>query len=174
MIAETDKLILRELTTLDAKHFFKLNSDPEVMLFTGDDPFQSVTEAEHFLEHYSHYSEHGFGRWAVIRKSDNEFIGWCGLKMHQPTLRIKTNNYVDIGFRFFRKYWGQRYATEAARKSLELGFSRFGLKEIIGRTAKENIGSIKVLEKIGLSYFKNGECEGIEDALYYRIAKSLR
>lgn len=174
MIIETERLILRELTTQDAKHFFELNSDPEVMLFTGDDPFQSVTEAEHFLKNYSHYSEHGFGRWAVIRKSDDAFLGWCGLKMHKPTLSVKTNSYVDIGFRFFRKYWGQGYATEAARKSLELGFTQFQLNEIVGRTARQNLGSIRVLEKIGLTYFKNGECEGIEDALYYHIEKSPR
>ena len=166
MIAETERLILRELTFHDARHFYELNNDPEVMRFTGDDPFQSEDEAEQFLKNYSHYSEHGFGRWAVIRKKDNQFLGWCGLKMHPE-------NYVDVGFRFFRKFWGEGYATEAATKSLDLGFTRFGLEEIIGRTSKDNDGSIKVLEKIGMRYFKNGECEGIQDAMYYRIAKSL-
>lgn len=164
MIAETERLILRELTLQDAQYFFELNSDPEVMLFTGDDPFRSVAEAEKFLQNYSHYTENGFGRWAVIRKEDNEFLGWCGLKKH-------SEGYVDLGFRFFRKYWGAGYATEAARKSLELGFTRFELNEIIGRAAIQNLGSIRVLEKIGMSYFKNDECDGIEDALYFRTEK---
>lgn len=163
MITETERLRLRELTIEDAVHFFELNNDPEVLKYTGDEPFQSIEAAKNFIENYSHYEENGFGRWAVIRKNDNEFIGWCGLKMH-------SENYIDIGFRFFRKYWGKGYATEAARKSLELGFTRFDLKEIIGRTAKENIESISVLEKIGLTFFKTGECDGIEDALYYRIS----
>ncbi len=164
MTVETERLILRELTPQDAIHFFELNNDPQVLVYTGDQPFSSLSEAESFLRNYSHYSDHGFGRWAVIRKEDNEFLGWCGLKLNEE-------NRVDIGFRFHQKYWGKGYATEAARKSLEIGFSQFGLEEIIGRTAKENIGSIRVLENIGMSYFKSGECHGIEDALYYRTSK---
>lgn len=166
MIAETERLILRELTIEDSAHFFALNNDPNVLKYTGDVAFQSLEEARDFLKNYSHYMENGFGRWAVIRKEDSAFLGWCGLKMHL------NENYVDIGFRFFRKYWGEGYATEAAIKSLELGFTRFELTEIIGRTAKNNVGSIRVLEKIGMAFFKNDECDGIEDAMYFRIVNS--
>ncbi len=165
MITETERLILRELGSKDARDFFELNNDPQVLRYTGDEPFNSLSEAEDFLKNYSHYSEHGFGRWAIIRKEDDEFLGWCGLKFNEE-------NSVDIGFRIYQKYWGKGYATEAARKSLEIGFSQFGLKEIIGRTAKENVGSVRVLEKIGMKYFKNGECHGIEDALYFRVKKT--
>lgn len=164
MVAETKRLILRELSQADAKYFFELNNDPEVIKYTGDSAFLSLEEAEHFLKNYSHYDEHGFGRWAVIRKEDNEFLGWCGLKFNEE-------NYVDIGFRFFQKFWGKGYATEAAQESLRIGFDQFSITEIIGRTAKQNISSIRVLEKIGMEYFKNGECHGIEDARYFRIKK---
>lgn len=166
MIAETDRLILRELNLQDAVHFFELNNDPEVLKYTGDEAFKSIEDARNFIKNYSQYIENGFGRWAVIRKSDHEFLGWCGLKLNEEEI-------VDVGFRFFRRYWRKGYATEAASKSLEIGFARFGLKEIIGRTAKENIGSIRVLEKIGMKCFKNGECEGIEDASYFKVTRSF-
>lgn len=162
MIAETDRLILREFTIDDALHFFELNNDPEVVKHTGDKAFNSINEAEEFLKNYTHYLEHGFGRWAVIGKENHVFLGWCGLKSNEE-------GYVDIGFRFFREFWGNGYASEAAKKSVELGFQKFGLNEIIGRTAQQNLGSIKVLEKIGMSHFKKGECHGIEDALYFKI-----
>lgn len=166
MIAETERLILRELNQDDAEHFYELNSDPEVVKYTGDAAFSSIEEARTFLQNYSHYAENGFGRWAIIRKDDNEFLGWCGLKLNEE-------DYVDIGFRIFQKYWGKGYATEAAKKSIDLGFNQFGLSEIIGRTAKENIASARILEKIGMVHFKKGECHGIEDALYFKIEKSI-
>lgn len=166
MIAETNRLILRELRQDDAEHFYELNNDPEVIKYTGDKAFESIEEARSFLKNYSHYRENGFGRWAVIRKDDKVFIGWCGLKLNEE-------GYVDIGFRIFQKYWGKGYATEAAKKFIDLGFNRFGLSEIIGRTANENKSSFRVLEKIGMTYFKNGECHGIKDASYFKVERPL-
>jgi len=163
MIAETKRLILRELQQDDAGHFFELNNDPEVLKYTGDVAFKSIDEAREFLKNYSHYEENGYGRWAVIRKEDHVFLGWCGLKLNEE-------GYVDIGFRIFKKYWGKGYATEAAEKSIELGFEQFGLLEIIGRSASENKASFRVLEKIGMTFFKSGECHGIPDASYFKIA----
>ena len=166
MIAETKRLILRELHRDDAEYFFELNNDPEVLKYTGDVAFKSVNEAQNFLKNYSHYSENGYGRWAIIRKEDQQFIGWCGLKLNEE-------GYVDIGFRIFKKYWGNGYATEAAEKSIDIGFNKFGLKEIIGRTANDNRGSFRVLEKIGMTFFRNGECHGIENASYFRIERPI-
>ena len=166
IVGETDRLFLRELTPDDAQQFFELNNDPEVIKYTGDDAFTSIKDAENFLKNYSEYENNGFGRWAVIRKEDDEFLGWCGLKMHDD------NYYVDIGFRLFRKDWGNGYATEAARKSIDLGFNQFGLNEIIGRTAKANVRSVRILEKLGMTFFKKDESDGIVDAMYYRIKKN--
>ncbi|MFK7785837.1 MAG: GNAT family N-acetyltransferase [Crocinitomicaceae bacterium] len=166
MIAETQRLTLRELQQDDADHFYELNNDPEVLKYTGDKAFKSIEEARDFLTNYSHYKENGYGRWAVIRKEDHAFLGWCGLKLNEE-------GYVDIGFRIFRKYWGKGYATEAAQRSIELGFEKFGLREIIGRTANENKGSFRVLEKVGMTFFKNDECDGIENASYFKIEKAF-
>lgn len=162
MIAETDRLILRQFSVDDATDFFELNTNPEVVKYTGDVAFESIKQAAEFLDNYTEYEQSGFGRWAVIRKDDNAFLGWCGLKRNEE-------GYVDIGFRFFQHFWGAGYATEAAQKSIEIGFNDYHLDEIIGRTAKQNSGSIRVLEKIGMEFFKTGDCHGIPDALYFRV-----
>ena len=163
-ITTTDRLILREMSAAtDAENAYMLNADSEVLRFTGDKPFGSVAEARLFLEEYTDYKEHKMGRWAVIRKDNNAFIGWCGLKRHK--------DYVDLGFRFLRTEWGQGFATEAALACLDLAFNTFGLKEVIGRVDENNVASVRVLEKCGMSYWKRGECNGIDDALYYRVEK---
>ncbi len=95
-ILETERLFLRELNPDDAQSFFDLNSDPEVIKFTGYKIFLSVKEAFYFLNNYYHYRKYGFGRWAVINKSDTSFLGWCGLKYTPDTQEN------DIGFRFLK------------------------------------------------------------------------
>ena len=164
-IIETERLILRELNVLDAEHFFNLNADPEVLKFTGDKPFSSVADAEMFLKNYTDYHVNGFGRWAVILKGSDTFLGWCGLKLNEE-------NFVDLGFRFFQKEWGKGYATESAKASLEVGFMVLNLEEIIGRAAIANKASVRVLEKLGMSYWKKDHCHGMENAAYYRINKT--
>ncbi len=164
-IIETSRLILREFLLEDAQNMFALNQDFDVIKYTGDGAFESVDSAREFLSKYNHYQQHGFGRWPVITKQDNRFIGWCGLKKNEE-------DFVDIGFRFFKKDWNKGYATESAKACLDYGFSILKLEEIIGRAAKANVASIRVLEKLGMQYWKDDACNGISDAVYYKIDKS--
>lgn len=163
-ILESERLLLREFDISDAEKMFQLNSDPDVIRYTGDSPFESIDRAALFLANYSDYKRNGFGRLVCIEKSSNEFIGWCGLKKH-------ADGKVDIGYRFFKKDWGKGFATESARASLAYGFNTLNLTEIIGRSDKVNIASIKVLEKLGMQFWKTEAVHGIEDALIYRINK---
>jgi len=159
-VLETKRLYLRRMTVEDAKNAYLLNLDPEVIQYTGDDSFKSIEAARQFLASYRHYDQYEFGRWAVIAKDSDEFFGWCGLKF-TPEL-----NEYDIGFRFFKKQWNQGYATEAAIACLHLGFEKYNLKTIVGRARKENISSIRVLEKIGLTYFGDFDFDGNAGVIY--------
>jgi len=159
-ILETNRLYLRRMTIEDAENIYLLNLDKEVIQYTGDDAFDSVASAQHFVTHYDHYNKYDFGRWAVIGKNNHTFLGWCGLK-YTP----ETDEY-DIGFRFHKKYWNQGYATEAALACIALGFEKYKMPRIIGRARKDNASSIKVLEKIGLTYFDAYDFDGKEGVLY--------
>ncbi len=145
-IIENERLFLREFNIEDSQKFFELNSNPNVIKHTGDSAFKNEQEARLFLENYNDYKENGYGRWVVIEKEYNEFLGWCGLKY------TKHNKTTDIGFRFFEQQWNKGYATESALACIEYGFECLKLKAIIGRAMKSNIASIRVLDKIGLSF----------------------
>ncbi len=160
LILETERLLLRELSVKDASHFYELNNDSEVLNFTGDEPFQNIEQARAFLENYDHYSLYGFGRWAVISKENESFLGWCGLNYS------KELDEFDVGFRFFRKYWNQGFATEAAQACVNYGISELKIPEILGRAMKKNAASIKVLEKIGMTYSKDFDFDGNEGAIF--------
>ncbi|WP_276391272.1 GNAT family N-acetyltransferase [Eudoraea chungangensis] len=162
IVLETKRLLLREFVLDDARNMFNLNSDPEVIRYTGDQAFRSVDDARLFIESYKEYSDNGFGRWAVVEKKRSVFIGWCGFKRNEEDL-------IDLGFRFFKKQWNKGFATEAAKATLAYGFGSLNFDRIIGRAAKDNVASIKVLNKIGMQYYKVDECHGIHDAHYYVI-----
>ena len=159
----TKRLTLRPFKIEDAEDLFNLNSDPEVLRFTGDAPFRNTEEAEQFITDYLPLQQKGFGRFAMIDSSDDQFIGWCGLKDH--------GNFVDLGFRLKKKYWGNGFATEASRAMLKHGFHTLELEEIVGRSAPENHASIAILEKLGMTFRTQDSCHGIPDARIYSITK---
>ena len=163
-IVETDRLLLRELNMTDAKDFYALNLNPNVVKYTGDRAFKNISEAEIFLSNYSDYDKNGYGRWAVIAKTNGEFLGWCGLKY------IHGLNETDIGFRFFENHWNKGFATESAKACLRFGFETLNLETIVGRAMAENRASIKVLEKIGLKYEKEFDFDS-HKGLIYKINK---
>lgn len=160
IITETERLILREFLESDAEYMFHLNADPDVIRYTHNQPFKSISEAREFILNYTHYKDYGLGRWAVINKSDNAFLGWCGLK-YTPE-----NKEYDVGFRFSKKYWNKGYATESALASIDVGFNRLKIPTIIGRAMIRNTASIRVLEKIGLTFMKKFDFEGEEGVMY--------
>ncbi len=161
-VFRTERMLLREIVPTDAPFFHALNADPEVMRWTGDRPFADLAATEAFIRDYPAYREDGFGRWAMQRLHDGELLGWCGLR-RQP------EGEVDLGYRLFRRHWGNGYATEASLACVRFGFDVLALPAIIGRAARANTASVRVLEKVGMHFWKEAPTEGLPDAVIYRI-----
>jgi len=166
-VIETPRLLLRELNTDDAQFFFDLNNDPEVIRYTGDVAFESIDAARQFLAGYDHFKKYGFGRWAMATKSEHKLVGWCGLKYSSDA------NEYDLGFRLFKNEWGKDFATEAGIACLTAGFQKFNMPMIVGRALKANIGSIRVLEKCGMRYWKDVEEHDNEAVVYKCFPEDL-
>ena len=154
IVIETQRLLLREFTIDDAKLIYDLNSIPEVVQYTGD-PIISLEKAREKLEKsiLPQYVLYNHGRWAVFVKDRVEFIGWCGLKTRPE------RNEIDLGYRFKPCSWGKGYATEAADACLKYGFETLKHDRIVGRAMPSNVGSLRVLEKIGMQYL----CDEVVD-----------
>lgn len=148
-ILETERLYFREFRLDDAQKLIALNSNPNVVRYTGDGPVESLEKALEIIQNliFPQYPNK-LGRWAVHLKNDDTFIGWCGLKY------IAELDEIDLGYRFFEEHWGKGYATESGKTCLAYGFNNLAIKEIVARAAIENIKSIKVLEKLGFTFVK--------------------
>ncbi|REH56081.1 RimJ/RimL family protein N-acetyltransferase [Tenacibaculum gallaicum] len=171
---ETERLILREFKKNDLEGIFELDSNPEVHKYLGNKPITTYKQAEDNIAFIQEqYKERGIGRFACIEKTSGDFIGWSGLKLNQgekETLNGFTN-FIDIGYRFIPRFWGKGYASEAAFACLDFGFKKLNYDIIYGAAETENIGSNKILQKIGLRYVNDFVFEGHE-AKWYELKKS--
>ncbi len=150
IIFETPRLYLRQFTLNDATLILGLNSDPEVLQYLHEPILTDETHAKKILkEIILPQYENKLGRWAIHRRDDHEFIGWCGLK-YRPELKE-----TDLGYRLKKTAWGTGFATEAAYHSLHYGFDTLNISEITGRAHVHNAASLNILEKIGMRYIKD-------------------
>ena len=101
---DSDRLFYRELLPTDDRAMFELDSNPEVQRYTGSKVVSSIDESRAIIAQIrQQYIDHGIGRWAVILKETNEFLGWAGLKFHASMNAYE--NVHDLGYRFLQKHW---------------------------------------------------------------------
>jgi len=170
---ETERLILRNILPTDVDGMFELDSDSEVHRYLGNKPFKSKSQSEEVINNtIKQYEEFGIGRWAMVDKQTNEFMGWSGLKLNTVTLNGYTN-FFDVGYRIIRRFWGNGYATESSIAALDYGFNTLKLDTIYGITEIGNQASHHVLLKIGLNYIEDFYDDKTKLKLrWYNISKS--
>lgn len=168
---ETERLILREILPTDVEGMFELDADEEVHRYLGNNPVSSkeqIVEAIRFIR--QQYIDNGIGRWAVIDKNTNDFIGWAGLKL-VTDLTNKHKDYYDLGYRLIKRYWGKGIGTEAAMASLDYAFNTLHTDAVYAMVDCENAGSNKILKKVGLNFVEQFELDGTEHN-WYKITKT--
>jgi len=148
-ILETERLTLRQFTPDDAAFIFELVNEPSFIQNIGDRGARSISDAIKYIETgpVSSYARNGFGLYLVALKESGESIGMCGL------IKREALEDVDIGYAFLPKFWSKGYAVESALAVKEQARS-LELKHLVAITDPSNMGSIRVLEKIGLTFEK--------------------
>ncbi|MBN4049462.1 GNAT family N-acetyltransferase [bacterium AH-315-N03] len=147
-VIESERLVMRPFTPADAEEFFVLNSNPEVVRYTGQAAFASVDEAREALRAapLHDYETHGFGRHACILKTTGQLVGFTGFKCLP-----ERDGDVDLGYRFLPECWGKGVATESCLAVLPWAFESLGLDRVIGMVEMGNPASSRVLEKCGFA-----------------------
>lgn len=163
---ETERLLLRELLLSDVDGMFELDSNPNVQRFVGNKPVKEIEESVAMIKHIQgQYEAYGIGRWAVILKGTNEFLGWSGIKF----ITTEINNHKDfyeIGYRFIEKHWGKGYATEAGTAFVNYAFEVIKAETLYAYADEGNKDSRKALEKLGFRYVNSFEYEGELEVWY--------
>lgn len=168
IIIETERLLLREILDTDLEGMFALDNNPNVHHYLGKNPILTIDKSQDYINNIrKQYLENGIGRYAVILKETNQFIGWCGIKYITEPENGHVN-FHEIGYRFIEEFWGKGFGYESAKAWLDYGFNTMNIKTIYASANLENTGSRKILEKIGMHPKNEFEWNGIP-CLWYEL-----
>ena len=164
---ETPRLLPRPWSLKDGEAWFNILQEPDILRYSPDPNPPARFKAEAYINHHlTHWMQYGYGHWAVVTPADSQVIGWNGLEY------LTELGEVEVAYLLTRRVWGRGYASEAAAAAIRFGFETAGLQAIIGLVHPDNIASIRVLEKCGLTFADDIKLWGMEMSRY-RIPRSV-
>lgn len=169
---ETDRLLLRRTVKSDIDEFFFIQLNPNIRRYLGTNRLGDDLEKNRKYFNEEKYNELNYYRWTIVRKEDNKILGCIYLNIHDEKART-----AGIDYWIREDAWGNGYTTEASRKILNFAFDTLNINRIESCGGKDNPGTYKVMEKIGLKY--EGERKegifyyygGLENLVLYGITK---
>lgn len=155
---ESERLLFRKTTKDDIDEFFFIQLNPNLRRYLGMTKVgNNLIKNRKFFDE-SAYDNKDFYRWTIVKKEDNKILGCIYLNIHDKKART-----AGIDYWIREDEWGCGYVTEAAQRILEFAFDTLNLNRIESCGAKDNPGTWKVMEHIGLKY----EGERQSGAFYY-------
>jgi RimJ/RimL family protein N-acetyltransferase len=162
---ETDHLTLRMLRHSDLDAYAQMCADPEVMRYIGDgQPLARPMAWRNLAMMIGHWSLRGYGLWAVEERSSGVFVGRIGCWNPEGWPGF------EVGWMLRRPFWGQGYATEAARTAIRFAFTELKQSQVISLIHPENAPSIRVAQRLGERLLDSTEVMG-KTALLYCITR---
>ncbi len=160
VFTETERLLLRELGEEDAPGILAME-DATVRRYLPGALLSTIEEAKEMIGYIrKQYIDNGIGRWAMVRKEDGAFIGWCGIKLVNEKPTNGKINYYDIGYRLLPAYWNKGYALEAARAVKRYAFDVLQIDALHATIMQGNTASERIAERLGMHCVTHFEEEG--------------
>lgn len=160
-VLETKRLWLEKITEEHFEDLCSLLSNPVVHQYFPK-TMNRQEAGEFFNKIQEKYIEDGHSFWAVMRKSDEVFLGICGLLKQV----IGGKEETEVGYRLLDRFWGNGYGTEAAAGCIEYARSVLGRKSVISLISEVNRPSIRVAQKNGLIYEREAIFHGLAHRVY--------
>ena len=149
---ESPRLLLRGWKEEDFVPFAEMNRNPSVMEFFLH-PLSEEESRSLFDTVRNEFLRCGYGGYALERKSDGAFVGFTGF--HNFAFDVDFAPGIEILWRLGREYWGQGYATEAAKACLAYAEEKLPFSTVRAFTSLPNKRSQRVMRKIGMEFEKN-------------------
>ena len=145
----TQRIVLRQPELKDAAQLLKLFNQADFIDNIRDKNIRTIADAEQEVEQNisSHFERFGFSMMSMDVK-EQSCIGMCGL-IKRDELEVP-----DIGFAILSEYQNNGLVSEAATAIIRFGFNELKLKRIGAIVKPDNMASIRVITKLGLSFVK--------------------
>jgi len=157
LIKDSQRLTYELMATTDADLLWQLDQDSEVMRYINGGKKTSKSDIDDImLPRMDKYrdAENGWGIWKVCRKSDRIFLGWVLVRPMHFFTEARTDDNLELGWRFHQKYWGNGYATESAKAVMQALRQQKGITNFAAIADKDNHASINIMKKIGMTFLK--------------------
>lgn len=149
-IAETTRLIIREVERSDLQSLACVLSDREVMRYS----FRGVRTPQeieaYIIDCQANYKAYGFGQWAVIEKKSANLIGVCGLNPGFDG----DENIIHFAARYAVDYWGKGFASETLVAAINYAKTSLNLNNVYALVEPENLKSIQLVLHLGFQFQK--------------------
>jgi len=150
---ETPRLRMRRYVEDDAGLVHAMMSDPTVMQYFPA-PFDLERARALIAYVLNSYESHGYSFLALERKPDFIYVGHVGL-LHWDDVDDRED--VEVAYFLRREFWGNGYATEAARASRDWAFENTGTDRVVSFIDVNNAPSIAVAERNGMTRLRRLE-----------------
>lgn len=170
---ETDRLTLRRWQESDRPAWQAMRLEPLVMEFL---PPMSEADADTAMARQNAILDaNGHCFWAVERREDGAFLGFCGLKPGPEGTPLFGE--TEIGWRLAPAHWGKGYAREAAQASLDWAWAKLDVPSVAAMTVLGNSRSWGLMERLGMTRVPADDFvhpqapEWLNPHITYRIAR---
>lgn len=147
MVLKTANLLLRHWQESDAECLYNMAKNPKIGPIAGWPPHESVEDSLNIIKTVFARAE----CYAVTK--DNIVIGCVELLIHPDTNHWWGDESAELGYWIGEQYQGRGYATEASKALIKRAFDDLNIKQIFATYKCENIGSKRVLEKLGFRFY---------------------
>ena len=164
-IANTRRLIIRELTVADIPDLYPIYKDPEVAKFIDDiDDYKEMEMAKQAAYIRNVYNFYGYGLWGVFSKTSGGLIGRCGIENHV----VDGQDEIMLSYLLDSNHWGYGYALECCRAVFQYAYHALDIDYIVAVIDKENVRSLHTAKNLGMKPEKDLIYKN-RDAVLYRI-----
>ncbi len=177
VVPPSQRLSFALLSAQDAELLFDVDQDEAVMRYLNGGKKSSMQQiVEVMLPRMAQYRnpQRGYGIWQVRQQDDNAYLGWVLIRPMGFNTATPSTDDVEIGWRFKQQFWGQGYASEAARAVADAVLANNSKVRFLSAIAMpDNAGSIAVMRKLGMQFVKrflHRDALGEVDAVLYRVA----
>jgi RimJ/RimL family protein N-acetyltransferase len=152
-VLTTERLVLRQIGEDDLDPHMTLLNTPTVMRYLGGVQPRAVIAAKHAAARASFAAE-GFGFMIMEERATGAMVGHCGLRRVAHPQAPNPDDF-EIGWLVREDRWRKGYACEAMRAVVDWGFTAFAAPQIVALTAPSNVGSWRLMEKLGMARRKD-------------------
>ncbi|WP_249709497.1 GNAT family N-acetyltransferase [Bacillus cereus] len=166
-VIHTKRLFMRKPLIEDVEQFYSILKEEVVGKWLAKSRGMSKGEAkDYIMQLISHWEQYNFGVWLLVNRNTGELLGHCGLR------KIDETGEIEIMYVLDPEYWGNGYASEAAKASIQYAKEMMNVKRIIARVKVANENSKKLLRNLGFTYTHDVDHSG-RLLSYFELQTSL-